>query len=105
MEPVNVWTYIKNISELFKLLAIFIAILGVVYWWWYNRKRSWWVWGLCFWPHKNNGNLINRPNGLPLVITLRGLIVNVSLFPKVIKDVSLIITRLDDGRRFDFDPY
>jgi hypothetical protein len=29
----------------------------------------------------------------------------VSLFPKVIKDVSLIITRLDDGRRFDFDPY
>jgi hypothetical protein len=101
----DVWTYIKNISELFKLLAVFIVILGVVYWWWYNRKRSWWVWGLYFWPRRTNSNLINSPDGLPLVITLRCLIVNVSIFPKVIEEVSLVINRVNDARRFEFDPY
>src|SRR5271167_4015706 len=102
MEHIDIWAYVKNLKDLLDFLAVLIGILGFLYWRWYNTKKSWWVWRLTFWPPRTTANLVDNE---PLVVTLRGLIVNVGLFPKVVNEVALVLHRHDDGREFEFDPY
>jgi hypothetical protein len=102
MEHVGGWTYVKNLKDLLELLGIFIAILGFIYWWWYNTSKSWWVWQVTFWPPKTTATLVQRE---PVLITLKGVIVNVSLFPKVINEMVLSVQRLEGGRKCEFRPF
>lgn len=102
MEQTNVWTLVKNLKDLFEFLGILITVAGFIYWRWYNRKKSWWVWQLTFWPKKTCENLVESE---PLVVSLKGVIVNVSLFPKVVNEVALTIRRLNDNHRFELDAY
>jgi hypothetical protein len=102
MGHTDLWTYVRNVKDLIETLALLSAILGFVYWRWYNEKKSWWVWQLTFWPPKITANLVGNA---PFVVTLKGLIVNVGFFPKVVSEVGLVLHRLEDEREFEFDPY
>ncbi len=99
------WELIKNLSELLKFLAILLALSAVAYWWWVNRKRRWWIWQVGFYPAQVNRLLVNQPEGVPLALTLRFLMVNISLLPKVVTDVSFTLLRLSDGLEVKFAPY
>jgi hypothetical protein len=61
------------------------------------------VWGIFFWPAECNRSLVNSPQGLPLVVSMRFQVVNVGLIPKMIHEVSLTIARSGEVHRFD--PY
>jgi hypothetical protein len=99
------WESVKNISELLKFLAILIAIWGIAYWWWINRSRTWWIWELVFYPAQVTKSFIFPSEGIPLVISLRSLVVNLSIFPKIVTEVTLTVVRRSDGVEFKFFPY
>ena len=99
----NIWDWIGRINDTFTLLVVLVAIFLVVYSWWLNRFKSYWVWGLFFWPRACNKNLIDSPKGLPLVVSVRCQIVNVGLLPKVFKDVKLKLS--EEGEYYELDPF
>jgi hypothetical protein len=107
MDPQAFWTWIGHLKDLAAFLGVLLGIVVFLYWRWLNRGAGWWVWQIVFWPPKATHPYISTPSGrvIPVLVTVRFTYVNSSVFPEIVEDVRLTLSRSDNASTYELDPY
>jgi hypothetical protein len=100
------WTWISRAKEISSLVGVLIVIAVFAYSKWLSTPERL-VWGICFWPKAVTWPFIRGQSGEgeKVLLSVRTVLVNASIFPQMIEDAALIVTPPGSSKAYAFSPY